>query len=37
LFSVFLWMGLHKLIIPIFVMGISMIVQFTILRWVFRK
>ena len=37
LFSIFLWLGLHKLIIPIFVMGISMVVQFTILRWVFRK
>jgi hypothetical protein len=30
-------LGLHKLIIPMFVMGISLVVQFTILRWVFRK
>lgn len=37
LFSLFLWLGVHELIIPIFVMGICVIVQFTILRWVFTK
>ncbi len=37
LFSLFLWMGMHKLLIPIVVMGIAMLVQFTILRWVFVK
>jgi putative flippase GtrA len=37
LFSLFLWIGMHKLLIPIVVMGIAMLVQFTILRWVFVK
>lgn len=37
LFSLFLWLGVHPLIIPIFVMGISVMVQFTILRWVFTE
>ena len=37
LFSLFLWLGVHRLIIPIFVMGISVVVQFTILRWVFTE
>ena len=37
LFSLFLWLGVHELIIPIFVMGICVIAQFTILRWVFTK
>jgi len=37
LFSVLLWLGGNKLIIPIVVMGISVVVQFTILRWVFTE
>ena len=37
LFSLFLWLGVNELIIPIFVMSICVIVQFTILRWVFTK
>jgi len=37
LFSFFLGIGIHKLLIPIIVMGIAMLVQFTILRWVFVK
>ena len=37
LFSFFLWIGIHKLLIPIIVMGIAMLVQFAILRWVFVK
>ena len=37
LFNIFLWMGVHKLIIPFFVMGIAMIVQFFVLRFVFVK
>lgn len=30
-------LGVHRLIAPVIVMGIAMIVQFTILRFVFRK
>ncbi len=37
LFSLFLWLGVHELVIPIFVMAIAVIVQFTILRWVFKE
>jgi putative flippase GtrA len=37
LFNIFLWWGMHQLVIPVFVMGICVIVQFTILRWVFTK
>ena len=37
LFNIFLWLGIHQLVIPVFVMGICVIVQFTILRWVFTK
>lgn len=37
LFSLFLWLGVNELIIPIFVMSICVIVQFTILRWVFTR
>jgi putative flippase GtrA len=37
LFSLFLWLGMNKLVIPFFVIGISMVVQFTILRWVFTS
>ena len=37
LFNIFLWLGMHQLVIPVFVMGICVIVQFTILRWVFTK
>ena len=37
LFNLFLLVGVHKLVIPLLVMAIAMIVQFTILRWVFRK
>jgi len=36
LFNVTLQLGVHRLIAPFIVMGIAMIVQFTILRFVFR-
>ena len=35
LFNLFLWLGVHRLVIPLLVMGLAMIVQFTILRFVF--
>jgi hypothetical protein len=34
---VFLWLGVHRLIAPPLVMLVAMIVQFTILRFVFVK
>lgn len=37
LFNIFLWIGVHQLIIPLLVMGIAMMVQFFILRLVFVK
>lgn len=37
LFSTCMYLGIHRLIAPIIVMGIAMLVQFTILRVVFRK
>ncbi|MBO7591267.1 MAG: GtrA family protein [Prevotella sp.] len=37
LFNIFLWLGVHKLIIPLLVIGIAMMVQFFILRLVFVK
>lgn len=37
LFSLFLWLGVNELIIPILVMGIALVVQFTILRCVFSN
>ena len=37
LFNVFLWMGIHKLIIPLLVISIAMMIQFFILRLVFVK
>ena len=37
LFNVFLWLGVHRLIAPPLVMLVAMIVQFTILRFVFVK
>lgn len=37
LFNIFLWMGVHKLITPLLVMGIAMMVQFFVLRFVFVK
>ena len=36
LFNVMLQLGVHRLIAPLFVIFIAMVVQFTILRWVFR-
>lgn len=36
LFNVMLQLGVHRLLAPVFVMGIAMLVQFTILRWVFK-
>ena len=36
LFNVMLQLGVHRLIAPLFVIVIAMVVQFTILRWVFR-
>ena len=35
LFNLFLWMGVNALVIPYLVIGIAMMVQFTILRFVF--
>ena len=35
LFNVMLQLGVHRLIAPVLVMGIAMLVQFTILRFVF--
>ena len=35
LFNVFLWLGVHQLLIPLLVMCIAMMVQFFILRFVF--
>ena len=37
LFNIFLWLGVHELIIPLLVIGIAMMVQFFILRFVFVK
>ena len=37
LFNIMLQLGVHRLIAPILVMGIAMLVQFTILRFVFKK
>lgn len=41
LHSILFWccmqLGIHRLIAPVIVMGIAMLVQFTILRFVFRK
>ncbi len=36
LFNLFLWMGVHHLIAPPLVMLVAMLVQFTILRFVFK-
>ena len=37
LFNVFLWMGVHHLIAPPLVMLVAMLVQFTLLRFIFAK
>lgn len=37
LFNLLLMLGVNRLIIPLFVMGLSVIVQFSILRFVFVK
>jgi putative flippase GtrA len=37
LFNIFLWLGVHQLVIPLLVIGIAMMVQFFILRLVFTK
>lgn len=37
LLNVFLWMGMHELIAPIVVMLVAMLVQYTILNFVFKK
>ena len=37
LFNIMLQLGVHRLIAPILVMGIAMLVQFTILRFVFSR
>lgn len=37
LFSACMWVGIHPLIAPFVVMGIAMLVQFTILKLVFRR
>lgn len=37
LFNVFLWLGVHQLVIPLLVMAIAMMVQFFILRLVFVR
>ena len=36
LLNVFLWMGMHELIAPIAVMLVAMLVQYTILNFVFK-
>ena len=36
LLNVFLWMGMHELIVPIVVMLVAMLVQYTILNFVFK-
>ena len=36
LLNVFLWMGMHELIAPIVVMLVAMLVQYTILNFVFK-
>ena len=37
LFNLFLWLGVHRLVAPPLVMLVAMLVQFTILRFVFKK
>ena len=37
LFNIFLYLGVHRLIAPPLVMGVAMLVQFTILRQVFSR
>ena len=37
LLNVFLWMGMHELIAPIAVMLVALLVQYTILNFVFKK
>ena len=37
LFNLFLWLGVHRLVIPLFVMVIAMMVQFFVLRLVFVR
>ena len=37
LFNIFLWMGVHHLIAPPLVMLVAMLVQFTILHFVFNR
>ncbi|MBQ9362898.1 MAG: GtrA family protein [Bacteroidaceae bacterium] len=37
LFNAFLWAGIHRLVAPPLVMLVAMLVQFTVLRWVFKK
>lgn len=37
LFNVFLWLGVHKLLAPPLVMLVAMLVQYTILNWVFKR
>ena len=37
LFNLLLALGVHRLLVPLFVMGFSVIVQFSILRFVFVK
>jgi putative flippase GtrA len=37
LFNVFLWLGVHRLIAPPLVMLVAMLVQFTILHFVFNR
>ena len=36
LFHVFLWMGVHPLVIPLLVIAIAMLVQFAVLRFFFK-
>lgn len=37
LLQLFLWIGMHKALAPIFVMGIATIVNFFLVRFVFKK
>lgn len=37
LFWLCMQIGIHRLVAPFIVMGIAMLIQFTILRWVFKE
>lgn len=37
LFNLFLWLGVHRLVIPLLIIAIAMLVQFFVLRLVFAR